>query len=121
MIQIDPYRGLVFERYGYNDQRRIFWVNCPKHGPMVPSVTLDEGGWRLFKGLRTKEGEWAFCSYCHTKILLRMVIVPADKQKSNERCTNRCLDGSSGHDAHCRCGCLGQCHGQSVCSCKGGD
>lgn len=116
MIQIDPYRGLVWRNYGYDKEKRaVFWVSCPSCGPQVPELVYSyfRSEWDLVHFLRTKEGEWGACCRCKTRSLLREAIIPANRRGSHEKCTNRCLNGKS----MCRCGCLGRCHSEGVCYC----
>ena len=119
MIQIDPIRGLVWEGYGYgkvvdgktvHEQRRVFWVRCPRCGPQPPEVEYLA---HRKKWVLCKLDELGFCSWCRRSGILREAIIPAVNRRPRGRCSDRCLNGRS----VCRCACLGRCHSEGVCCC----
>ena len=111
---VDLEDDLVIQPAGKN--RRVYWVQCPTCGPQPPKTAIQEPWTRHAIVSHTNTTKVASCSVCGQDSPYKEILIPRERRRRNERCTNRCLNGK----VYCACGCAGRCHGEGVCYCKEG-
>lgn len=106
---------LVFLPAGKN--RRVIWVQCPSCGPQPPATAWNPGRGRdalIYHAPDPTISPPLICSVCGQDSPYKEILIPRERKRAHERCTNKCLDGKT----FCACGCRGKCHGEGSCTCK---
>ena len=106
--------GLVIYRPAPGNRPQIVWADCERCGTQAPMVQSD-GYHSWVVSVPSLLRAFGLCSLCEGEAGLRYVTWKESKRK-HVKCDKRCLEAT--RDT-CNCSsCMGQCHGQGMCSCK---